>query len=44
MTTLPQTLEAGDGLTFDRDLALVFTRHKVNSNHRADSQSRPQGG
>ena len=25
--TLPQTLDTGDGLTFDRDLALEATRH-----------------
>jgi len=27
MSTLPKTLDAGDGLTFDRDLALKATRH-----------------
>ena len=29
MTTLPKTLDAGDGLTIDRDLALEATRHVV---------------
>lgn len=27
MSSLPKTLDAGDGLTFDRDLALQATRH-----------------
>ena len=27
MSTLPKTLDAGDGLTIDRDLALQATRH-----------------
>ena len=29
MTTLPKTLDAGDGLTIDRDLALEATKHVV---------------